>query len=189
MERTWSEPPRTPLWGVVKWYSKRKFGTVLAPARVMAHQPRVLKAYLDYERGAQKWGRVDPALKHLAVMAAAATVGCSWCMDFSYWASGDRGVPPEKARALPRWREAECFSELERLVIEYAEKMSSTPVMVDEALSERLSQHLDDAQLVELTAAIALENLRSRTNRAFGLTSQGFSDRCQVRPVREGQPA
>ncbi len=189
MERTWSEPPRTPLWGLVKGYSKRKFGTVLEPARVMAHQPRVLKAYLEYERAARRWDRVDPTLKHLAVMAAAATVGCSWCMDFSYWAREQQGVSPDKARALAGWREAECFSELERLVIEYAEAMSSTPAVVDDALAERLSRHLDEAQLVELTAAIALENMRSRTNRAFGLGSQGFSDRCPFLPARDRQPA
>ncbi len=189
MERTWSEPESTGLWRAVRWYSTRKFGTVLEPARVMAHQPRVLKAYLDYERAAQKWDRVDPALKHLAVMAAAATVGCSWCIDFSYWATEDRGVPLDKARALGRWREAECFSELERLVIEYAEAMSSTPAAVDAGLVERLSQHLAEDQLVELTAAIALENLRSRTNRAFGLASQGFSDRCELAPASEEQPA
>ncbi len=183
MERTWSEPPRTGLWRAVRWYSMRKFGAVLEPARVMAHQPRVLKAYLDYERAAQKWDRVDPGLKHLAVMAAAATVGCGWCMDFSYWASDQRGVPLEKARALSRWRHADCFSELERLVIEYAEAMSSAPAVVDDGLVERLAGHLDEGQLVELTAAIALENLRSRTNRAFGLASQGFSDRCELAPA------
>ena len=189
MERAWPEPPRTPLWRAVQWYSKRRFGTVLEPARVMAHQPKVLKAYLDYERAAQRWDRVEPGLKHLAVMAAAAKVGCGWCMDFSYWASAERGVPVEKARALTRWREATCFSELERSVIEYAEAMSSTPAVVGDHLVERLSQHLDHGQLVELTAAIALENLRSRTNRAYGLVGQGFSERCEVPPVREDQLA
>src|SRR5918998_583836 len=100
----WPDPPRTGVWRFVRWYSRRLFGKVLEPARVMAHQPKVLKTYLDLERSAQKWKRVDPQLKHLAVMAAAATVGCPWCMDFSYWASGERGLPLEKARAVPRWR-------------------------------------------------------------------------------------
>lgn len=181
MAGQWSEP-RGLLWPLVRWYSRRKFGAVLAPAAVMAHHPRVLKAYLGYERGARRWGEVDPGLKHLAVMAAAGKVGCPWCIDFSYWASEERGVPPEKVRALPNWREASCFSELERLVLEYAEGMTATPASVDPALVERLRRHLSEAQLVELTAAVALENLRSRTNRAYGLVSQGFSERCAVKP-------
>jgi hypothetical protein len=71
MRRTWPEPPRRALWRFARWYSIPKFGTVLEPARVMAHHPSVLKAYLDYERAAHRWDRVDPGLKHLAVMAAA----------------------------------------------------------------------------------------------------------------------
>lgn len=48
----------------------------------------------------------------------------------------------------------------------------------------RLREHLDDAALVELTAMVAVENLRSRTNAALGLTGQGFRDTCEV-PLRE----
>jgi alkylhydroperoxidase family enzyme len=44
---------------------------------------------------------------------------------------------------------------------------------------EALLHHLNEAQLVELTAIIAVENLRSRINSALGLTAQGFTD-----PVR-----
>jgi len=183
MTSMWSEP-RGLLWRVVRWYSRRKFGAVLAPARVMAHQPKVLKAYLAYERAAQRWAGLDPDLKHLAVMAAASKVGCPWCMDFSYWASEERGVPLEKARAVPEWRRASCFTALERLVLEYAEAMTETPPTADEALVGRLRQHLGEAQLVELTAVVALENMRSRTNRAYGLVSQGFSDSCAVGPGR-----
>jgi alkylhydroperoxidase family enzyme len=164
------------------------FGKVLEPARVMAHQPKVLKTYLDLERSVQRWKRVDPQLKHLGVMAAAATVGCPWCMDFSYWASEQRGLPFEKARQVPQWREARCFSAVERVVLEFAEAMSSTPSDVSLDLMARLREHFDDAQVVELTAAIALENFRSRMNRGLGVVSQGFSDACEV-PLLQARSA
>ena len=45
---------------------------------------------------------------------------------------------------------------------------------------EALRRHLNEAQLVELTAIIAVENLRSRINSALGLTAQGFKDRCEL---------
>jgi hypothetical protein len=44
------------------------------------------------------------------------------------------------------------------------------------AFAEQLAAHFDEAQLVELTSAIALENYRARFNWAFGLESQGFSE-------------
>jgi len=39
-----------------------------------------------------------------------------------------------------------------------------------------------------MTAIIAVENLRSRINSALGLTAQGFKDRCEL-PVAAGQEA
>lgn len=181
MGRQWSAPGGL-LWRVVRRYSTWRFGKVLAPAAVMAHQPQVLRAYLNHERAATRWRHLEAGIKHLGVMMAATTVGCSWCMDFSWWASEERGVPLEKAQAVPAWREASCFNELERLVLEYAEAMSATPVSIDDALTGRLLEHLSEAQLVELTAVVALENLRSRTSRAFGLVSQGFSDGYRIGP-------
>jgi alkylhydroperoxidase family enzyme len=49
---------------------------------------------------------------------------------------------------------------------------------------EALREHLDEPQLVELTAIVCLENVRSRFNAAVGLTRQGFKDRCEVPQVK-----
>jgi hypothetical protein len=62
--------------------------------------------------------------------------------------------------------------------MEYAEALTATPPTVDDELVRRLRSHLSEAQFVELTAIICLENLRSRRNIAFGVTSQGFRARC-----------
>jgi hypothetical protein len=70
--------------------------------------------------------------------------------------------------------------------MEYAEAMTATPPTVDDELVQRLRTHLDAAQLVELTAIICLEHVRSRFNSAVGLTDQGFKDRCaMVGPARD----
>ena len=45
---------------------------------------------------------------------------------------------------------------------------------------EELRLQITDEQVIELTEMISLENLRSRTNSALGLTSQGFKDHCEV---------
>jgi alkylhydroperoxidase family enzyme len=65
---------------------------------------------------------------------------------------------------------------LDKLVLDYAVGMSSTPVNVPDDLFGRLRQHLDDGQLVELTRHIALENMRGRFNLALGIGPAGFSD-------------
>jgi len=61
-------------------------------------------------------------------------------------------------------------------VLEYAETMTRTPVAVPDELFSRLAKELDPPQLVELTAAVALENFSARFNRAFDIEPEGAED-------------
>ncbi|MFF2650290.1 carboxymuconolactone decarboxylase family protein [Streptomyces sp. NPDC058045] len=180
MARISLDPPRTAFFRLMEWYSKRTYGKVLDPGKALAHQPRVLWSYLRFEQSLARWKRLDPTLKSLAEMATAASIGCSWCMDFGYWESVSRGVAREKVEAVPQWRESEVYTPLERDVLEYAEAVTATPPTVDDELAARLLDRLGEPAFVELTMMISVENLRSRTNAALGLTSQGFKETCAV---------
>lgn len=72
------------------------------------------------------------------------------------------------------WRDSKLFSEAERLALEYAERITISGQTVDDALFQRLRDIFTEAQIVELTAAIALENFRSKFNPALGVEAQGF---------------
>jgi hypothetical protein len=54
--------------------------------------------------------------------------------------------------------------------------MTRTPVEVTDELFARLREHFDERQLVELTMAVALENLYTRFNWAMGIEGEGFSE-------------
>jgi hypothetical protein len=54
--------------------------------------------------------------------------------------------------------------------------MTRTPVEIDDADVAALRAELGERALVELTAAIAHENLRARMNHALGYGAQGFSE-------------
>jgi AhpD family alkylhydroperoxidase len=146
----------------------------------MGHNPRVLLTNARFEMSVDKWKRLDPTLKHLAEMAASVAIGCSWCVDFGYWIATSEGTAPAKLENVPRWRDSDVYTDLERRVLEYAEAATATPPAVTDAMVESLRRDLGDAALVELTMMIAVENQRSRFNSALGLTSQGFRDRCEV---------
>jgi len=68
------------------------------------------------------------------------------------------------------------FDETERLILEYAERMTKTPVEIPDELFEALQHRFDEPALVELTGAIAWENFRARFNHAFGLEAEGYSE-------------
>ncbi len=80
----------------------------------------------------------------------------------------------EKMRNVARWRDVAIFSEAERLALEFAEKATITGQRVEPALIAKLKKHFDDAQIVELSAAVALENFRSKFNVPLGVEAQGF---------------
>ncbi len=84
------------------------------------------------------------------------------------------GADEEKIREVPGWRESPRFSEMERAALEYAEAMTITGERVGDELFARLRAFFDEGQIVELTAAVALENFRSKFNVPLGVESQGF---------------
>ena len=87
-----------------------------------------------------------------------------------------QGITEEHLRDLPVYKSSPAFSPLEKLVVQYAEEMTKTPVEIPEALFAALKQQFDPAQLVELTSAIAWENYRARFDHALGIEAQGFSE-------------
>ena len=103
-----------------------------------------------------EWDAADEGLKTFAHMAVAAQVGCSWCLDINYFQAQNQNLDLAKASQVPRWRESEVFTPLERDVLEYAEAMTNTPPTVTDELYARLLDRLGPAAMVELTAFIAL---------------------------------
>ena len=157
-------------------FSRRRFGEVTEPLTVTAHHPRLLFGYGMMELTLDRSNLVDEHLKHLAVLKAATMVGCEFCIDIGSTLARYSGITERQLRDLASYEKSEEFSPLERLVLDYAAAMTRTPANIPEDLFAALRERFDEAQMVELTTAIALENYRARFNHAFGIGSQGFSE-------------
>jgi len=185
--------PKAELTGVygalVKRMSRKMLGDVPESVGVAWHNRKVLNFSFLLGRKSAKWDQCDENLKSFAHMAVASLVGCSFCLDLGYFMAHNEGLDEAKAREVPRWRESDVFTPLERDVMEYAEAMTVTPPTVTDELSARLLEQLGPAALVELTAFVALANMYSRTNTALGIESQGFSAACELRPLAVPSPA
>jgi AhpD family alkylhydroperoxidase len=168
--------PRNPLLRYVYWQTRRRFGHVLEPVRVTAHHAPLLLGYGAFELVTERSHRMNERLKQLAELKAAQLSGCEWCMDFGSALVRAQGIRDDEMRALLEYRDSDLFSDEDKLVIEYAEAMTRTPVDVPDELFERLRARFDEAQLVELTSVIALENYRGRFNWALGIQSEGFTE-------------
>jgi alkylhydroperoxidase family enzyme len=170
---------------LVKRFAKKRLGQVPETLGVAWHNPAVLKSYFAISARAEKWDACDKGLKSFAHMAVASLLGCTWCLDFGYFQARNEDLDLDKAREVPRWREASVFTSLERDVMAYAEAMSQTPPTVTDEMSARLLEQLGAAAMVELTAYIALANFYARTNVASGIESDGFAKACGLKPLAE----
>lgn len=128
------------------------------------------------EQATAKLHRLDKRLHALAELKAATLTHCEYCIDMGSAISRQWGLTDEEILALPSYQTSPLFSELDKLVLDYAIGMTRTPVDVPDKLFDKLRQHLDDGQIVELTHHIALENMRGRFNLALDIGSAGFSD-------------
>ena len=112
----------------------KQFGAVAEPVEVIWHNPAVAQAALEFGARIATWDAADDSLKTFAHLAVAAQIGCSWCLDLSYFAAQTQGLDMGKASQVPRWRESRLFTPLERDVLEYAEAMTNTPPTVTDEL-------------------------------------------------------
>ena len=116
-------------------YARRTYGQVPDNAYVFWHHRPVLKAVLSFEAKVAKLDRLDaepevvrPARQRRDV------IGCSWCLDFGYFLAHNDGLDLAKVREVPRWRDSDVFTPLERDVLAYAEAMSTTPLTVTDEM-------------------------------------------------------
>jgi alkylhydroperoxidase family enzyme len=157
-----------------------QLGAVPEPVEVAYNNPKVAMSNQEFSARVASWDAVEASLKTFAHMAVAAQVGCSWCLDINYFLAQNHNLDVAKASQVPRWRESDVFTPLERDALEYAEAMTNTPTTVTDELSAGLLERLGPAALVELTVFIGFANLARRVNTAHGITSQGYSDACEI---------
>ncbi|OBG27767.1 carboxymuconolactone decarboxylase family protein [Mycobacterium sp. 852002-51057_SCH5723018] len=165
------------------FFTKRKLAQMtglqtagmLEPLRMYAHIPRLLNAYGRLEQAESKLDILSPRHRALAELKAATTVRCEYCIDLGSQIARQWGITDKELLALSDYRNAPCFSDLDRLILEYATAISRTPVEVSDRLFDALRAHFDTPQLVGLTHVITLGNLRARFNIALDIGSSGFS--------------
>ncbi len=156
---------------------------MLEPLRMYAHIPRLLNAYGKLEQAFQKADAkldiLSPRHRALAELKSATTVRCEYCIDLGSQIARQWGITDEELLALSDYRadyqNASCFSDVDKLILQYATAISRTPVEVSDQLFDALRAYFDTAQLVGLTHIITLGNLRARFNVALDIGSSGFS--------------
>ena len=164
-------------------YAKREFGEVPEPFTVAAHHPRLLVANAVHETLLKSGSKTLPdAVRDLAVLWTARTVGCSWCVDFGTMLMRLESLDVDRLKHIDEYATSPLFTDDERAAIAYADAMTTDPHNVTDEQVDDLKRRFGEAGVIELTYQIGVENMRARMYAALGITEQGFSsgDACRV---------
>lgn len=172
-----SPPPRIPIllrFGL--WISRRVTGDDLLPPRLLTWYPRAAVGIGVVESlVAHGEGRVDARMLQFVRMAASFAVECPFCMGFNSrdW---EKRMTEDELRAVQgvtALEEVPSLSPLERLGIEYARKVSQTPLSFTPEFGARLTELFSEREIVILATTAAQVNLWARTIQALGCPPQG----------------
>lgn len=160
---------------------RRRYGTVLEPARLWGRTPKVFAALaLLYGALDRRTSPLEPSLRSLVTVRVSQINWCAFCVDLNSATVLKRGVDEAKLAELSEFELSPRFSEREKAALAYAENITRTDRQTTVADFERLRKHFDDDAIVELTALVAFQNLSSKFNAALGVQPQGF---CTVTPA------
>jgi len=171
-------PPRRipPLLRFPLWISRRVTGDDVLAARLLTWYPRsavgigVLESLV-----ARGEGRVDDRMLQMVRMAVSFAVECPFCIGFN--SRGWEGRMTEQERlvvqGLSELDSVASLTAAERLAIEYARKVSETPLTFTPEFGQRLTTVFSEREVVMLATTAAQVNLWARTIQALGCPPQG----------------
>jgi alkylhydroperoxidase family enzyme len=93
-------------------------------------------------------------------------------------------VRGDQLEEIAAFETSRAFDAREKAVLRLSEAMTATPATIPDQVFAELKEFFDAAQIVELAAAVALENFRARFNRAFEFESDGYCTFPPDHPVR-----
>jgi alkylhydroperoxidase family enzyme len=97
-------------------------------------------------------------------------------MDINAAVGGKAGLSREKIDVALGITATADLSERERLALEYADRVSATPVDVPDEFFARLRQLFSEREIVELTMHIAQENYDAKSNRPLRIDANNFCE-------------
>ena len=140
----------------------QKSGKIANIWKLWSQSPQTLEAFLPFNKSLSK-GTLDPKLRELAYVKASQINDCAYCAN-AHKAGGLRvGVTEQQLQEIGTYAASSAFSELEKLVLRYAEELTRTAKSSEEVMAE-LKKQLSPRDIVELNLTVGTANLTNRFN-------------------------
>tara|TARA_Y100001949_G_scaffold159034_1_gene149644 strand:- start:7043 stop:7501 length:459 start_codon:yes stop_codon:yes gene_type:complete len=136
-----------------------------------AAAPEVMTAMIGLEtylaRQSRREDGIDKPLMELVKIRVSQINHCAFCIDMHTRDARAIGETEQRIYALSAWRETPFFTERERAALAWAEANTLLPNGIEQALFDEVRQQFSEAQLANLTLAIATINAWNRFGVSF----------------------
>ena len=145
---------------------ERTLGFVPNGLRIMARRPEIVKGFIALRRAVldPASGTVPAELKNLCAHLASRTHGCMYCQAHALQGASRSGSEQARLEAVWEFATSPLFREAERAALDFSVKAASVPNGVTDADFERMLEHWDEGQVVEILAAVSLYGFLNRFN-------------------------
>ncbi len=157
---------------------KKQFGKVIMPAKVIySRYPKIgmlVKKLYDVEHSLKL---LTDSEKFLIQNLVATLNGCTFCMDISKKKAINKNIGLEKFYDLTNYQNSDKYSEKEKCIFQFVEKMTKE-IVVDDDTYARLKRFCSDEEIIEITYVSASENYLNRILKPLKI---GSDELCEIR--------
>ena len=137
----------------------------------MQHRPEISQAFINLNMAVMaNKGRVSSSLKRMIAWVSSNASGCRYCQAHAIRAAERYGAKEAQLQHIWEYRTHPSFSEAERAALDFSLAASQIPNAVDESLKERLYNHWDEGEIVEMLGVISLFGYLNRWNDSMATT-------------------
>ncbi len=131
----------------------------MQPRLDYAHaSPAAVHAMRGLQRAVDESG-LEPSLRELVKLRASQINGCAYCIDMHFKDAKAMGETDERLYMLSAWHEATCYTDREMAALLWTDTLTLiADNHVTDEVYDSVSEHFDDRELVDLTAAIVAIN-------------------------------
>ena len=122
----------------------------------LGHQPELWQAFQRLYGTLWSRGVLDQATKEVARLRNARVTGCGFCRNVRFDGARREGLTEALVEQIADGFEASALSERHKLVIRYADVFLTDPGGISPELQAAMRRELTPAEIVELTAGLAL---------------------------------
>lgn len=132
--------------------------------RTMARRPNIVKAFMALNQAVLFEGTVAEELKMLVSLMSSYAAGCLYCQSHMANLSHICKASDEKIAAIMEYETSPHFTDAERAALDLAWKAAQIPNAATQKEFDRLAEHFNEAEIVEIVASIALFGYLNRWN-------------------------